>query len=176
MIEILIIIALLVVFFTNWKIFSPDTYKINVSSNDLIYSSDNSVPFTGKMMDTLSNKLIVSFEVVNGIKQGEYILLTMDGNFAIKGFMNKNKNDGNWEYYYEGGQLECTGNFKDDEPVDKWSWFYKNGQLKCEGKFINGKPDGLWRSYNEDGYLSKIINYKFGEVINSTYLSNPRRV
>jgi antitoxin component YwqK of YwqJK toxin-antitoxin module len=141
----------------------PD--RIVVRNDDIIYSKDKSIPFTGKMQDTLDNKFIVEFTVVNGLKQGKFSLVTLDGRFAMQGYMNKNKNFGNWKYYYECGQLECTGNFDNDEPTGKWKWFYQNSALKCEGTFINGKPDGLWHKYNEDGTVSMIINYRLGEVI-----------
>jgi len=172
MIEVLIIIALLLVFFYNWKIISPDTYKIKTSFSDLIYSNDESVPFTGKMQDTIGNKLIAEFDVVAGIRQGEFILFTLDGDFAIKGHMNKNKNDGNWKYFYDDGQLECTGDFDNDEPVGKWIWYYKNGSVKCEGTYINGKADGLWVKYNTDGLPGIIINYCSGELINFVQVNN----
>jgi len=170
MIEILIIITLLIVFLFNWNISLPDSYKINSTSSGLIYSLDKSVPFTGKMQDTLDNKLIAEFDVVDGLKQGEFILFTLDGNFAVKGFMNKNKNDGNWKYYYDNGLLECTGNFNNDEPVGNWTWFYKNGSVKSEGAFNNGKPDGRWLKYNTEGVPEIIINYTRGEVVSSIQL------
>jgi antitoxin component YwqK of YwqJK toxin-antitoxin module len=176
MIEIIIIVSLLIFLVDNLYFNSSDRYKIVVTDKDLIYSEDNSVPFTGKMQDTLDNKLIMEFNVVNGLKQGEFILLTMDGNFAVKGFMNKNKNDGNWKYYYENGQLECTGDFDNDKPTGKWIWFYKNGLTKCIGTFINGKPDGQWRKYNEDGFTCRIINYHSGEVISFIQLDKLVRV
>jgi antitoxin component YwqK of YwqJK toxin-antitoxin module len=165
LIEILIINTLLIVFLFNWKILSPDTYKISPTSSDLIYSRDKSMPFTGKMQDTLDNKLIAEFEVVDGFKQGEFILFTFDGNYAVKGFMNKNKNDGTWKYFYDDGKLECTGDFNNDEAVGKWTWFYNSGSVKSEGTFINGKPDGRWLKYNPEGVPIIIINYTKGEVI-----------
>ena len=138
--------------------------------------NDNSVPFTGKMLDTLNNRLIIEFDVVNGLKQGKFTLLTLDGSFAVQGYMNKNKNDGNWKYYYEGGQLECTGNFNNDVPIGKWFWFYRNGLTKCEGLFINGKPDGQWIKYDEEGNPYAIIKYRVGEVISFIRIDNPSRV
>jgi len=176
LIEILIIITLLIVFLFNWKIFSHDTYKINSTSSGLIYSRDKSVPFTGKMQDTLDNKLIAEFDVVDGFKQGEFILFTLNGNFAVKGFMNKNKNDGTWKYYYDDGQLECTGDFNDDEAVGKWTWLYKSGSIKSEGTFIQGKPDGRWMKYNTDGVPVIIINYNKGEVISLIQLDQLAKV
>ena len=176
MIEILVICTLLVVLIHHSYFNSSNHEKIVMTSNDLIYSQDKSIPFTGRMQDTLNNKLIVKFNVVDGWKQGEYIMLTMDGNFAVKGFMNKNKNDGNWKYYYDNGELECTGDFDNDEPTGKWTWFYKNGLIKCEGTFIKGKPDGKWLKYNEDGFNCRIINYRFGEIISSIHIDNLTKV
>jgi len=176
MIEVLIICILLVVL-VNHSLFSSSSHdKIFITNNDLIYSQDKSVPFTGRMQDTLNNKLIVEFNVVDGFKQGEYILLTMDGNCAVKGFMNKNRNDGNWKYYYDSGQLECTGDFDNDIPTGKWTWFYKNGLVKSEGTYINGKPDGRWLKYNEDGFTFRIINYRFGEVISCVQIDKLTKV
>ena len=165
MIEILIIIALLIVFMKNWKIISPNTYRINTISSEMIYSPDKSKPFTGKLQDTLDNKLIAEYEVVNGVKQGEFTLFTMDGNFAIKGFMNKNMNNGTWKYFYDSGELECTGDFDNDTPVSRWTWFYKNGTIRSTGNYINGEPDGRWIKYNEEGVAILVINYCRGEVV-----------
>ncbi len=91
------------------------------------------------MQDTIDNKILVEFDVVDGIRQGEFVMSTLEGNFAVIGHMKKNKNEGNWKYFYNNGQLECTGDFNNDEPVGKWTWFYENGSVKCEGTYINGK-------------------------------------
>jgi len=176
MIEILIISVLLFVLIHNSYFSSAYHNKIVVTDSDLIYSQDKSIPFTGKMQDTLDNKLIIEFSVVDGFKQGEFIMLTLDGNFAVKGFMNKNKNDGNWKYYYENGELECTGDFDNNKPTGKWTWYYKNGLIKCEGTFINGKPAGRWLKYNEDGFTCRIINYRLGEVISFIQIDNLTKV
>lgn len=170
----LVILLILLVITSHFNYFQHS--GITVANNDIIYSEDNSIPFTGKMLDTLDNKLIVEFHVVNGLKQGKFSLLKMDGSFALQGYMNKNKNDGNWKYYYEGGQLECTGNFDNDNMTGKWRWFHLNGALKCEGTYINGQPEGLWRKYNIDGTPCLLINYRFGEVISFVQLNNPTRV
>jgi antitoxin component YwqK of YwqJK toxin-antitoxin module len=174
--EIFALIILLIVLLVNSDVNYFQHDRITVSYNDIIYSTDNSVPFTGKMLDTLDNKLIVEFNFVNGLKQGKFSLLSLDGSFAVQGYMNKNKNDGNWKYYYEDGQLECTGEFDDDDPIGKWIWFYQSGALKCEGTFIDGKSDGLWCKYNADGTVCMIINYRFGEVISFVQIDNPAKV
>jgi len=163
--EILIIVVMAVILFINPK-FGSTNHEIIISSNDdLIYFNDQSIPFTGIMQDTINNKLIVEYEVVNGVKQGQYLLLTLEGNYAVKGFMNMNKNDGNWEYYFDNGQLECTGSFNNDEPTGKWTWFYSDGAIKCEGNFINGKAAGQWIKFDNSGSVNLLINYRAGEVV-----------
>ena len=163
--EVFVIALLLVILFVSSNRSATDQGRVVIPS-DVIYTKDTSTPYTGKMLDTLNNNLIVKFNVVDGLKQGEFYLLTMDGNYAVQGFMNKNKNDGTWKYFYENGKLECTGNFKNDEPTGKWIWFYKNGSTKCEGSFVNNKPDGKWMKYDEEGKVCLIVYYLVGEVIN----------
>jgi antitoxin component YwqK of YwqJK toxin-antitoxin module len=174
--EVFVLGILLILLFVDSRLndFFPE--RIIVRNNDIIYSKDDSTPFTGKMLDTLDNKLIVEFNVVNGLKQGKFSLLTLDGNFAVQGYMNKNKNDGIWKYYYKSGQLECTGKFDNDEPTGKWSWFYRNGLTRCEGLFINGKPDGQWIKYDAEGYTYAIIKYRLGEIISFIQVDNPNKV
>ena len=172
--EVFVIGILLVILFINSNQSNNDHGRI-VFPNDIIYTKDTSTPYTGKMLDTLDNNIIVKFSVVDGLKQGEYYLLTMDGNCAVQGYMHKNKNDGNWKYFYENGKLECTGDFINDEPTGKWIWFYKNGLIKCEGIFVNNKPDGKWIKYDEEGNVSLIVNYRVGEVISLLELTKPIR-
>jgi antitoxin component YwqK of YwqJK toxin-antitoxin module len=171
--EIIVIGILLIVLFLSSNR-SNDQGRI-VIPNDIIYTKNTSIPYTGKMLDTLDNNLIVNFNVVDGLKQGEFYLLTMDGKYAVQGYMNKNKNDGNWKYFYENGKLECTGNFIDDEPTGKWVWFYKNGLKKCEGNFVNNKPNGKWIKYDEEGNVSLIVYYRVGDVISLIELAKPVR-
>jgi|GEM_PF-609072 len=175
-VEIAVIVVLLIFLMLNFHLSIGNQDNIKISHDSIIYSKDRSVPFTGKMQDTLDNKLIVRFSVVNGIKQGEFALLTLDGNFAVQGFMNANKNNGNWKYYYANGQIECAGEFDNDEPTGRWLWYYQNGVMKCEGIYINGKPEGRWTKFNDDGSPSLIINYIKGELVSYVQLDKPTRI
>jgi len=166
--EIFIIITLISIFIIDSCIDNSYIDEIVISESSLIYSEDHSVPFTGKMQDTLYDKIILEFNVVDGLKQGEFVMLTKDGNIAVKGSMNKNKNHGSWKYFYDSGLLECTGNFDNDRPTGKWTWFYENGSKKCEGIFVNGKEEGRWLKYDNVGSPSLLINYSMGEIISTT--------
>lgn len=174
--EVFIIIALVSFLLFDSCVDNSNYSETTITDSSLILSKNKSTPFTGKMQDTLINNIIVEFNVVDGFKQGEYIILTMDGNCAVTGYMHKNKNHGNWKYYYENGQLECSGNFDNDKPIGKWTWFYENGYKKCEGVFINGKEEGRWLKYDDTGSPCLLMNYSLGDVISFVNINNLTKV
>lgn len=173
---LIIISAILFIFLlksTAWKYhYSHDI----VITDGVIYRSGESSPFTGRILDTLNNKIIVEYDVVNGLKNGEFFLSTLNGNFTVYGFMNNNKNVGTWQYFYESGQLESTGDFNNDEPIGKWIWYYQNGVKKCEGIYLKGQPEGRWVKFDEQSNPSMIINYERGEVVSEVKINKPKMV
>ena len=72
---------------------------------------------------------------------------------------------GSSAWYYENGQLESSGNWKDGKVHGLEEAYYKNGQLRFEGNWKDGKADGLHKSYYENGELEEIDNWKDGELI-----------
>lgn len=145
---------------------SADAYGSAVNSNDLIVTELTNKPFNGKVTDTVANK-IITYEVRDGIKNGEFTISYLDGKKAITGKMLNNKNNGKWFYYYPSGKLESEGYFKNDIVVDKWTWYYPNGNKMEEGNFNEGTRDGLWKQYDENGELLKSVIYNKGNVIGS---------
>jgi len=41
-------------------------------------------------------------------------------------------------WWYENGQIECEGFFKDGKLNGLSTWWYENGQIECEGFFKDG--------------------------------------
>ena len=161
---------ILIVILTSFLFYSPSvkhnfSKRIIVINDGLIYQKGESQPFTGRILDTLQKQIIIEYDVVNGLKNGEFFLSNLDGIYTVYGFINNNKNVGTWKYYYDDGQLECTGNFNDDKPTGRWVWYYQNGIKKSEGIYINGKPEGKWIQYDQFGYRNLIIKYNAGEVM-----------
>jgi len=140
--------------------------EIQISYNDLIINHITNTPFTGRIVDTLADK-IITYDVVDGIRNGEFIVTQIDGKKSVSGTIVNNKNEGKWSYYYSTGELESEGYFKNDLLSDKWVWYYKNGNVMEEGVFVKGKRDGLWKLYKEDGSIKKFVFFKNGEIINS---------
>lgn len=116
----------------------------------LICLIDDGEPYTGKIHDVISSQ-VLEYDVVDGIKEGNFSVYSEAGKILISGRMKNNKNDGHWLYYYPDGQLESQGYFKDDNTSDEWFWYFPDGRLKATGYYLKGKKDGLWRNYDENG-------------------------
>ncbi len=75
------------------------------------------------------------------------------------------KRDGFWESYYESGQLNWKGSYKDDCLDGPWEYYYDNGQLSYKGNYIGGKEDGIFEHYKENGKFHKKEKWRNGKVI-----------
>jgi antitoxin component YwqK of YwqJK toxin-antitoxin module len=139
--------------------------NIVIREDGLIYKIGRDNPFTGRIIDTLQNK-VVEYDVVNGMKNGEFRLSSYEGIPSIYGSIKDNRNIGEWKYYYPNGQLESIGNFNYDNPHGKWLWYYYNGSIKQIGTFLNAKKAGTWYTYSWEGTLLSITMYDEGEIIN----------
>jgi antitoxin component YwqK of YwqJK toxin-antitoxin module len=144
-----------------------------ILNKGLIFIEGDIVPFTGRIQDTLSNNLIVEFNVVNGVKDGQYLVFNTGGKLVVSGWIKQNKNFGPWEYYYDNGQLRCIGSYLDDKQSGKWIWYQRNGLKECEGTFLNGSMQGKFLKYDDNGDVKFMINYISGEVINFVEYNKP---
>jgi antitoxin component YwqK of YwqJK toxin-antitoxin module len=136
-----------------------------IKEDGLIYKVGRNDPYTGRIIDTLQNK-VVEYDVVNGMKNGEFRLSSYEGIPSIYGSIKDNRNIGVWKYFYPNGHLESIGNFNFDNPHGKWVWYYYNGNIKETGTFFNGKKTGTWYIYSWEGILLSITMYDEGEKIN----------
>ena len=67
--------------------------------------------------------------------------------------------------YYENGNLESEGNFKDGKLEGLSKLYYENGILQIEVSYKNGKIDGIMRNYYKNGDLIAEHYYKDGKKI-----------
>ena len=139
--------------------------NVVVKEDGLIYKIGRDDPYTGRIIDTLQND-VVEYDVVNGMKNGEFRLSSEEGIVSVYGIIKDNRNVGKWKYFYPNGQLESVGNFSYDNPHGKWEWYYFNGSIKEKGTFLNGYKTGSWYRYNIEGSLLSIRTYDEGEMIN----------
>ena len=162
------ILFLVFIIFTGCNSYYSDQH-IEIKEDGLIYKVGRENPFTGKIIDTLKNK-ILEYDVVDGLKNGVFRVSTIDGVVSIMGNVEDNMNIGEWSYFYPNGQLESIGYFNNDLPEGKWAWFYSNGNLKEAGTYLEGMKTGRWYQYNSEGSVVLIILYDLGEIIDEVHV------
>ena len=70
-----------------------------------------------------------------------------------------------FERYYENGQKEKEGTYKDGEKDGLWTYWNENGQKKSEVTYKDGEFDGLSMDWYENGQKSYETTWKDGKVI-----------
>jgi antitoxin component YwqK of YwqJK toxin-antitoxin module len=60
-------------------------------------------------------------------------------------------------YYYENGQVQQTGFFKDGKLEGQWVAYYENGNKKSVGEFSGGQKTGKWVLFNDSALTE--VNY-----------------
>ncbi len=139
-----------------------------VNKNGLYYKdSTSTVPFTGRNKSKALDQ-VVEYDVVNGVREGDFIIYYPNKKIQMAGKISKDKNVGEWKYYYEDGSLQTVGNFNEDKPSGLWTWYYPNGKVAEEGNFLEGKRNGEWKSYDTTGTLKILRKYKLEKLIDST--------
>jgi antitoxin component YwqK of YwqJK toxin-antitoxin module len=147
-----------------------DEKKWNLVFRDGLLYSDSltTEPFTGHYKGKVMGKSI-EYEVVDGKRNGIFILYNENGFVETLGYLKENKNHGEWKYYYPNGELESVGIFNDDKPDSVWNWFYMDGTIMQKGSFNEGKKDGEWKSYDEFNNLTLLLKYNNDVLIDSVH-------
>ena len=122
--------------------------------DNIIYKNESDIPFTGREKARVENK-IIEYDIVDGLKHGEFRLYYESGNIEIKGQIDKNRNIGKWQYFYESGQMESEGLFVNNLPEGEWKWYYRSGNIREQGSLQGGKRVGLWKQFDENGNVIK---------------------
>lgn len=162
-------LLLLITFITSCN--QPKEIKLSnplVLIDGLLYSDSlATTPFTGRHKSML-RELKIEYEVVNGIREGDFLIYFANDKIQMVGKMKGNKNIGEWKYYFPSGALQTSGFFENDIPGGKWTWYSNNGNVMEEGNFINGNREGEWKNYDSTGRLDIVRLYKENKIIDST--------
>jgi antitoxin component YwqK of YwqJK toxin-antitoxin module len=65
-------------------------------------------------------------------------------------------------YYYDNGQVEQEGFFKDGKLEGTWVSYNENGSKKAVAEYTNGEKTGKWFFYNQNTVAE--VNYSNGAV------------
>lgn len=69
----------------------------------------------------------------------------------IEGQFVKGKQEGEWKYYFDNGQINRKVIFKDGKPNGAWEVYRADGTLQAKRGFKDGIRDGEWISYDDSG-------------------------
>lgn len=139
-----------------------------VIKDGLLYTDSlSTVPFTGRHKSRMLD-MKIEYEVVRGLREGDFIIYFHNENIQMTGKMKDNKNYGGWKYYFPNGALQTSGFYENDIPGGRWIWYNIEGRVLEEGDFLNGNREGEWKSYDSTGRLEIVRLYKENKVIDST--------
>jgi antitoxin component YwqK of YwqJK toxin-antitoxin module len=105
--------------------------------------------------------------IENGQRSGEWISKISESDSIPLQLINyKNgKLEGSHKSFFESGELNIEGTFKDNERDGEWVWHYKTGMIETAVKFENGSKEGVQIFYDEDGNKTKTEIYKNNRLI-----------
>jgi antitoxin component YwqK of YwqJK toxin-antitoxin module len=168
--SLLVLIAAIMLFGCKANIHKPADGKSSplVFRDGLLYADSTAkTPFTGRNKSKMMDQLI-EYDVVNGIKEGDFIIYYPNQKIQLIGKMSNNKNVGEWKYYNPDGSLETIGNYADDKPSGNWTWYYPNGKIAEEGNYVGGERNGKWKTYDTTQTETIIRVYKEDKLVDST--------
>ena len=95
----------------------------------------------------------VEGRLVNGAPQGQWQLWYENGNLWQKAYFNQGMKNGPWSVSYEDGTPWLEGVYRRNLRVGQWRYYWPNGNLMCEGEYEDDMRTGQWGFWNEDGQL-----------------------
>ncbi len=99
------------------------------------------------------------YQVIDGLKQGEYRGYYKSGVLKKLGYYVDDKLDGKYEEYFNNGKIYFIENFKNGIQVGEYLKYYNTGQLKISSYYENNELNGEYKSYHPDGTLNIICKY-----------------
>ena len=119
---------------------------------------------TWEQFDEETGKLTNKATFVNGQqKSAEWFF--ENGQVEIRGEFKNNIQDGIWEYFYESGQLAYKGEFTKGKENGLWQGFHDNGALLYSGQMSNGQSEGLFEWFHDNGQLERRGHHKNGKLM-----------
>jgi uncharacterized protein len=114
----------------------------------------------------MKNHIIISLLILSvGLSQKEYNyndLIEMDNGLLTEKFSDEPISGKVYGYFGEEGNLKKVyiGNVRNGKQEGNWIWWYENGQMKFDKTFKEGKEDGFHTQWYENGQRKNERHYK----------------
>ncbi|MFW6035634.1 MAG: toxin-antitoxin system YwqK family antitoxin [Halothermotrichaceae bacterium] len=118
------------------------------------YVTEVDIPSIGDLNDvyfddSYKSPLILAEDVNNNVEN-------IEGDIAVTAELSAVVDDNGW--YLDRTGLTPIMDYKECRHGD-WEYYYENGQLKAKGKYSYGCHSGLWKFYHENGQIAAVGNY-----------------
>lgn len=115
---------------------------------------------TAKIVSHYPNgKVARTYEVKNGLREGEYKVFYENGQISSKSIYKKGLYDGPSLDWYPNGTVKEKSNYVYDELDGERLLYYPNGQLMVKSIFKNGDKNGIEIHYDKAGKVT--AKYRF---------------
>ena len=105
-------------------------------------------------------------------RHGEWLSWYQNGQQESRGFYKNDKADGTFVWWYSNGQRSSEGNYILDRQDGTWIWWHENGQKSVEGSYASGEQMGRWTMWSEKGRVTQASEHIENEA--STVKSESR--
>jgi len=93
-----------------------------------------------------------------------------NGEKEIEGEYKDSKKDGKWTYWYDNGKKWSEGYFKNGLSDGHFTIWYKSGKKNYEAEYKEGKPHGKWVFFDYDNRPYKEVIFDMGIKTKETEL------
>ena len=102
-----------------------------------------------------------------GKKFGQKIFYYKNGLYMRFEFYNNKHNlDSLNIQWFDNGNAEYFGFYKDDKMIGEWKQYYPEKKIFLKGNFNrNGKKEGIWDDFDESGIVTKKNTYNNGKIV-----------
>ena len=129
---------------------------------DGLYEQDNNLEWAEDLISQLryhESKNSKGYLNAENNRMGQWEIYYDSGNLHMKGDFINSKRVGIWEIYHQNGKLHYTGEFINDRMNGEWIYYHDNGNMSAKGEFKDGEMIGRWAFYTKDGTLYTTTTY-----------------
>lgn len=88
-----------------------------------------------------------------------------NGQQEMRGEFKDGKRDGTWSYWFENGNVWTESAYENDLRIGKSTVWLENGIKNFDAVYSMGKPHGKWVFYDLEGAKNKDVYFEHGEFI-----------
>lgn len=93
--------------------------------------------------------------LVDGLQQGKWQHFYPGGQLESTGDYRDDERDGQWQHWHENGEPSMVGRYAHGRQVGDWEFFFDNGQPMCRGSYRDGREHGPWQFFHRTGQLQQ---------------------